>query len=115
MARSILTERMLAPLVAVAGAIGIGGALVLTRLAEKMLFGIRAADPATFALAMAGVTLAALGSAYLPGRNAAKLNPIETLRCDELAISGHKDPEISCRYDVLDKQGVSGIQATWIE
>jgi ABC-type antimicrobial peptide transport system permease subunit len=71
-----------AKLVVLAGAIGIGGALALTRLTEKMLFGIKPADPATFAMAIAAVTLAALAAAYLPGRRAARLNPIETLRCD---------------------------------
>jgi ABC-type antimicrobial peptide transport system permease subunit len=71
-----------ARLVAVAGAIGIVGAFALTRLAGKMLFGIRPNDPATFVMAVAAVTLAALAAAYLPGRRAARLNPIETLRCD---------------------------------
>jgi ABC-type antimicrobial peptide transport system permease subunit len=71
-----------ARLVVVAGAIGIAGALALTRLTEKMLFGIKPADPATFAMAIAAVTLAALAAAYLPGRKAARLNPVETLRCD---------------------------------
>jgi ABC-type antimicrobial peptide transport system permease subunit len=71
-----------ARLVVVAGAIGLAGALALTRLTEKMLFGIKPADPATFAMAIAAVTLAALAAAYLPGRRAARLNPIETLRCD---------------------------------
>jgi ABC-type antimicrobial peptide transport system permease subunit len=71
-----------ARLVTVAGAIGIAGALALTRLTGKMLFGIKAADPATFALAVAVVTLAALTAAYLPGRKASRLNPTETLRCD---------------------------------
>jgi putative ABC transport system permease protein len=71
-----------ARLVVVAGAIGLAGALALTRLTEKMLFGVKPADPATFAMAIAAVTLAALAAAYLPGRRAARLNPIETLRCD---------------------------------
>jgi ABC-type antimicrobial peptide transport system permease subunit len=69
-------------LVVVAGAIGLAGALALTGLTEKMLFGIKPADPGTFAMAIAAVTLAALAAAYLPGRKAARLNPIETLRCD---------------------------------
>jgi predicted permease len=71
-----------ARLVAVAGVIGIAGALAVTRLAEKMLFGITPNDPGTFAMAIATVTVAALAASYLPSRNAARLNPIETLRCE---------------------------------
>jgi ABC-type antimicrobial peptide transport system permease subunit len=62
--------------------IGVAAALALTRLAEKMLFGIRPADPATFALAAVVLAVAALAAAYLPGRAVSHVSPVETLRCD---------------------------------
>jgi ABC-type antimicrobial peptide transport system permease subunit len=56
-----------ARLVVVAGAIGLAGALALTRLTEKMLFGIKPADPGTFAMAIAAVALAALAGGVPAG------------------------------------------------
>jgi len=61
---------------------GIAGALALTRLLEKMLFGVKPTDPVTFAGACGLLIAMALLAAYLPGRTAARLSPIETLRCD---------------------------------
>jgi predicted permease len=63
-------------------AAGIAGALVLTRLLEKMLFGVKPTDPVTFAGAFGLLVALALIAAYLPGRVAARLSPIETLRCE---------------------------------
>ncbi len=76
----ILTQT--ARLAGVGCAIGAAGALLLTRVAEKTLFGIQPADPATFALAAGTLTAAAIAAAYLPGRSVARQNPVETLRCD---------------------------------
>jgi len=63
-------------------AMGVVGALGLTRLAEKMLYGVAPTDPVTFAGASVILILLALLAAYLPSRRAARLNPVETLRCD---------------------------------
>jgi predicted permease len=63
-------------------AIGAAAGLALTRLAQGILYGIGANDPATFAAAAAALTLIALAAAYLPGRSAARTNPVETLRVD---------------------------------
>ena len=63
-------------------AIGAAAGLALTRLAEGILYGVRADDPSTFITAAAGLMLIALAAAYLPGRHAARTNPIETLRVD---------------------------------
>ena len=59
---------------------GIAGALALTGIAEKMLFGVKPTDPVTFA--GAGVLLATLAAAaaYLPSRTASRVSPVETLR-----------------------------------
>jgi ABC-type lipoprotein release transport system permease subunit len=61
-------------------AIGVSGGLALTRVAAGLLYGIRPDDPATFVAAILTLLLIALASAYLPGRTAARTNPVETLR-----------------------------------
>jgi ABC-type antimicrobial peptide transport system permease subunit len=63
-------------------ALGLGGALGLTRLMESLLFGISPLDPVTFA-AMTIVLAAAAGLAsYLPARRALAVDPVETLRAE---------------------------------
>jgi len=61
-------------------AAGVGGALLLSRLAESLLFEVRPTDPFTYAvvvLALLGVTLAA---SILPARHATRIHPSEALR-----------------------------------
>jgi putative ABC transport system permease protein len=61
-------------------AIGIAGALALTRTVESLLFGVTATDPLTFG----GVTLLLLGAGllacYIPARRAMRVDPIIALR-----------------------------------
>ena len=61
-------------------AIGIGGALILTRLMGSLLFGISATDPLTFSLAAALLLIAALVASFIPARRAATVNPMSALR-----------------------------------
>jgi len=63
-------------------AIGAAAGLALTRIAEGILYGVRANDPLTFIASAAGLLLIALAAAYLPGRSAARTNPVDTLRVD---------------------------------
>jgi len=62
--------------------IGVLGAFALTRLAEKMLYGVTPTDPVAFTGASGLLMLLALLAAYLPSRRAARLSPVETLRCE---------------------------------
>ena len=61
-------------------AIGIGGALTLTRLMGSLLFGISPTDPLTFSLAAALLLIAALVASFIPARRAATVNPMSALR-----------------------------------
>jgi ABC-type antimicrobial peptide transport system permease subunit len=78
--RLILGQGMM--LVGVGIAVGLGGALGLTRGLEKLLFGVTATDPLTFtivAVLVAGVSLAAC---YLPARRATRVDPLVALRIE---------------------------------
>jgi putative ABC transport system permease protein len=60
--------------------VGVGAALLLTRLMSSLLFGVSATDPATYAgvaLFLAGVALAA---SWLPARRATRVQPVIALR-----------------------------------
>ena len=60
--------------------VGLGLSLALTPLLSRLLFGVRAGDPAT--IAAAGVLLFSVGmlACYLPARRATRLDPVAALR-----------------------------------
>ena len=61
---------------------GVGGTLLLGRLASSLLYGLAPGDPPTLAAAV-GVTLAvALAAAYLPARRATRVDPLHALRSE---------------------------------
>jgi ABC-type antimicrobial peptide transport system permease subunit len=61
-------------------AIGVAGAVALTRMIKSWLFGVSPTDPLTFAVAVLLLTIVALLSCWVPARRAAKVDPITALR-----------------------------------
>ena len=61
-------------------AIGLGGALLLTRLMSGLLYGIRPGDPTTFVATVIVLAVLAFAGSYIPARRAAKVDPIVALR-----------------------------------
>jgi predicted permease len=63
-------------------AVGVPAAFALTRFIKSQLFGVQPTDPAT--LIGAGVLLIAVAvlAAWIPARRAAKVDPMEALRCE---------------------------------
>lgn len=61
-------------------AIGLAGSLALTRLMNKMLFGVSAYDPFTFAAVAALLIAVALAACYVPARRAMRVDPMIALR-----------------------------------
>jgi putative ABC transport system permease protein len=67
-------------LVIIGLAIGVGGALALARLVTRLLFGMSALDPATFAGVCLLLTLVAMLASCIPAWRTSRLNPIKALR-----------------------------------
>jgi predicted permease len=61
-------------------AVGIGLALVLSKTASSLLFGLKPRDPLTILSAVLGLAAAAILASYLPARRAAGLDPMVALR-----------------------------------
>jgi ABC-type antimicrobial peptide transport system permease subunit len=62
--------------------LGVGGALVLTRLMSNLLFGVSATDPLTYAAVAGGLGAVALLATWLPARRASRIDPMVALRTD---------------------------------
>lgn len=68
---------------AVAGAaVGVAGALALTRWMSALLYGVTATDPATFITVCAGLLAVAALASWLPARRASRSDPMVVLRSE---------------------------------
>ena len=76
--RMILSQGMRTIFIGVA--IGIAGALALTRTVESLLFGVTATDPLTFGAVTVLLVGAALLACFIPARRATKVDPMIALR-----------------------------------
>jgi putative ABC transport system permease protein len=69
-------------LVALGLAVGLAGALALTRLLAAMLFGVSSHDPLTFAAIATLLSLVAVLACLIPARRAARVDPMTALRAE---------------------------------
>jgi putative ABC transport system permease protein len=67
-------------LVAAGVALGMLGALAMTRLLQSLLYGVAANDPFTFGVVASILTFVALFACYLPAQRASQLDPLAALR-----------------------------------
>jgi putative ABC transport system permease protein len=62
--------------------VGMAASLALSHFLEKLLFGVSATDPFTFAVAALLLTVIAVFACWIPARRATKVDPIVALRQD---------------------------------
>jgi len=67
-------------LVVIGMALGIGGAIALTRVMASLLFGVTAKDPLTFAAVGLLLAIVALVACYIPATRASRVDPLIALR-----------------------------------
>ncbi len=67
---------------AVGLAIGLAGALVLTRFMGSVLAGVSAADPVTFVGVAVLLLAVAVAASYIPALRASRVDPVEALRAE---------------------------------
>jgi putative ABC transport system permease protein len=67
-------------LVVIGLAVGLVGAMVLTRFVRTMLFGVSPSDPVTFGAISAALAAVAFLACYIPARRATRVDPLVALR-----------------------------------
>jgi putative ABC transport system permease protein len=70
------------PPVLAGAALGIGGALALSRVVSGLLVAAAPSDPGTVASVATLLLLAALAACYVPARRATRVNPVVALRVE---------------------------------
>ena len=69
-------------LAAVGVALGLGGAIALTRLMAALLYGVAPTDPITYGSVSVVLFLVTLLAADIPARRAAAVDPVEAMRAE---------------------------------
>ena len=75
-----MVMREAAVLLAAGVVVGLVIAVLAARTATTLLFGLQPGDPATLAMAAAGLGIVAMLASYLPALRASRLEPTEALR-----------------------------------
>ncbi|MEI9972127.1 MAG: hypothetical protein WDO73_08740 [Ignavibacteriota bacterium] len=69
-------------MVAVGMAVGLAGALFVTRVLKTFLYGVESTDRITYVAVCATLGAAAFFASYLPARRAAAVDPMTALRLE---------------------------------
>jgi putative ABC transport system permease protein len=78
--RLVMRQGLLTVLVGLA--IGLLGAVAVTRLLATLLFGVTPLDPLTFGAVPAVLLVVALAACWMPARRATRVEPMAALRTD---------------------------------
>jgi ABC-type antimicrobial peptide transport system permease subunit len=71
-----------ATVVLIGTALGVAGALLLTRLIQPLLYDVSASDPGTFAAVAVLLSAVALAASYFPARQATLVDPMIAIRAE---------------------------------
>jgi putative ABC transport system permease protein len=77
--RSLILRQHVSPAI-VGIAIGIFGAVVLSRFLTSLLYGVRAVDPATYVLVTVALVGVAIAACWIPASRAMRVDPLVALR-----------------------------------
>lgn len=79
-AKMVLAQNLVQ--VSIGIAVGVAGSIVLTRLLQGLLFGVRPGDPLTFTAVGGVLALSSLVASFVPARRAARIDPLQALRTE---------------------------------
>ncbi|HEY7474715.1 MAG TPA: ABC transporter permease [Vicinamibacterales bacterium] len=71
-----------ARLIAIGGAIGLAGAVLVSQTMRSVLYGVTTLDPVTYAGVVAAILASAALAMWMPMRRATRLDPVRSLRAD---------------------------------
>ena len=63
-------------------AVGVAGALALSRITQSLLYGVDPADPATFGTVVGVIAVVATAACIIPMRRATRVDPLTAIRAD---------------------------------